>query len=87
MWRIGVKFGSGSEGWFPFSSGERSCGMNHVLSFEFWAHKMNVQARLVQLEGCRSVEDSGGILRDATCGTPLRCSYSFIHSFMHPLPA
>lgn len=41
VWSREVKFGSGSEGWFPSSPGERLCGMNHVLSLEFWAHRMS----------------------------------------------
>ena len=44
VWKKGVKFGPGSEGWFP------SSGMNHVLSLEFWAHRVNVEAGLVLLE-------------------------------------
>ena len=53
---------------------------------------MNVKARLVLLERYSPawemtdpdfVEDSRGILKDDSCSFPLRCSYAFIHSFIH----
>lgn len=84
VWRRGVKFGSGSEGWFPSSPGARPCGMNHILSFECWAHRMSRPACASEGRPPRVCQTGLGP-RGGTLGHPKRYSFSWRHVyFIHP---